>query len=1356
MRTARFLLAILLFAAAAHAQRGTGESHIASAMTSGADPGVLADNVRLGPTLRGSLGRETDSRKIYDALLERVSGRSLQLRVLSAAEASRHAALVGGSDPLILLEAGDVALLMQYAPKGRNVTFVEQLRGPAPRAAIVPPKAQAPTPPAPALAPLAVQKPKPAITPEAGCESCHTATDQPTMHRNPAVVISCTDCHGGDASVKRPEGAEYKGARAADYLEALSRAHVQPRLPREWGWPSAANPERSYTLLNRERPEYVRFVNPGDYRVARETCGNCHMPIVQAAERSLMATGVMLWNGAAYNNGLLPFKRGVLGESHSREGRGITLRNPVAPDADALIKRGVLAELYPLPAWETVPPADVFRVFERGGRVISSLFPEVGVPNPTGRLQTLDEPGRPDFRQSNRGPGTGARIAVPLINITKTRLNDPMMWFLGTNEHPGDYRSSGCTSCHVVYANDREPAHSGPYAVHGHEGRSASADPTIAKNRSGHPIKHELTRAIPSAQCMVCHMHQPNIFVNSFYGTTMWDYESDAPAMWPEKQRFPNAAERREINDRNPEGAAAIGKWGDPNFLKDVWTLNPTLKDTQFSDYHGHGWNFRAIFKRDRRGTLLDAEDRPVADDDPAKFKKAVHLKSIHLEKGMHCVDCHFARDAHGTGELHREVAAAIEIECRDCHGTAERYPTLRTTGPASPAGGTDLGLARTPDGRRRFEWRGNALYQRSMVTPGLEWRMSLVKDSVDPKHAEYNAKSARAKLVARGSYDNYAQTASTAVPAGQRAHRDEEMTCYSCHSSWSTSCSGCHLPIEANWKTQRLHYEGGETRNYATYNPQVARDDVYQLGRHGTVKQNRIAPIRSSSALVLSSTNANRERIYIQQPPTAASGYSSQAFAPHYPHTERKRETKGCNDCHLSAANDNNAILAQLLLHGTGFVNFIGFNAWLGEERHVEAVQVTEWDEPQAVIGSYLHRYAYPAWYAAHEKRGRRLVEAHDRATRGPASCLQLRGEYLHVAEGAGGYRVYDVASIANKGISQRIITAPFSSRGHNTHVASPEATCVALPTNQPIAPFKNTGELMRGENEEQPFHPIYSYAAVTDAREGLILVDVDTLQDGEPRNNFLKRALTWDGGGLLRGARHVTLGGHYAYIAADEGVFVVDLSEPLKPRMAATLPLRGARASALQFRYLFIVDASGLRVADVTVPERARLVPGAELAFAGAHRISVARTYAYVAAGAQGLAIIDVENPERPRLHTLYDAGGTLNDVRDVAIGSTNASLFAYVADGRNGLKVIQLTAPDTQPKFYGFSPEPKPQLIAWKPTRSPAVALSRGLERDRGVDETGHQVAVFGRVGSRPFNLQEQRRLYLKPDLTPWTAR
>src|SRR6202000_949706 len=132
-------------------------------------------------------------------------------------------------------------------------------------------------------------------------------------------------------------------------------------------------------------------------------------------------------------------------------------------------------------------------------------------------------------------------------------------------------------------------------------------------------------------------------------------------------------------------------------------------------------------------------------------------------------------------------------------------------------------------------------------------------------------------------------------------------------------------------------------------------------------------APIRSSWALFLSSTNINREHIYVQQPPIAASGFSSQAFAPHFPHTVRTTETKTCTDCHLSAANDNNAIMAQLMLLGTNFVNFVGLNAWTGLEGGIEAVRVTEWNEPQAVFGSYLQKYAYPDYYKAHVERNHR-----------------------------------------------------------------------------------------------------------------------------------------------------------------------------------------------------------------------------------------------------------------------------------------------------------------------------------------------------------------------------------------------
>jgi hypothetical protein len=519
----------------------------------------------------------------------------------------------------------------------------------------------------------------------AGCLSCHVRTDAPTMHATAAVQLGCTDCHGGDAVSKNAWGKPELGYDAAYNKAAMARAHVLPKYPESWHYPSSANPKRSYTLLNKEAPEFVRFVNPGDYRVARESCGGCHMPVIEAAERSLMASGAMLFGGAAYNNGIVPFKNYMFGEAYTTHGEPAKIVTPGAPPgtlSDAQKNRGALAALYPLPRWNVIPPGDVFRVFERGGRNVSSQFAEIGLPNPNGIIQRLEEPGRPDLKQSNRGPATGLRVAIPVLNIHKTRLNDPYTWFMGTNDQPGDYRHSGCTSCHVIYANDREPRHSLIYASLGRDGQTITVDPTIAGKmakpghddehggghapkpsehgalktghetehgddhgaehpaakpepvkESGHPLQHVFTRAIPTAQCMNCHMHQPNIFLNSFLGYTMWDYESDAPKMWPEKQKYPTMAEMRAINDRNPEGAAPRGNWGDIDFLRNVYDVNETAKDTQFADYHGHGWNFRGIFKRDREGNLLDGQGNMatwgtdkahiVDPNDPEKWRKA-------------------------------------------------------------------------------------------------------------------------------------------------------------------------------------------------------------------------------------------------------------------------------------------------------------------------------------------------------------------------------------------------------------------------------------------------------------------------------------------------------------------------------------------------------------------------------------------------------------------------------------------------------------------------------------------------------------------------------------------------------------
>ena len=143
----------------------------------------------------------------------------------------------------------------------------------------------------------------------------------------------------------------------------------------------------------------------------------------------------------------------------------------------------------------------------------------------------------------------------------------------------------------------------------------------------------------------------------------------------------------------------------------------------------------------------------------------------------------------------------------------------------------------------------------------------------------------------------------------------------------------------------------------------------------------------------------------------------------------------------------------------------------------------------------------------------------------------------------------------------------------------------------------------------------------------------------------------------------------------------------------------------------------------------------------------VYVARTYAYVAAGKQGIAIVDVEKPEEPKLDQIFTADGKLTDARDIKIGMVDASAFAFVADGRNGLRVLQILSPEDSQNSYGFSPRPTPKLIATYRTRGLPSSISKGTDRDRAIDESGNQISVFGRRGARPFTRDEASRLYLR---------
>jgi hypothetical protein len=927
-------------------------------------------------------------------------------------------------------------------------------------------------------APQAVRQKK--INPQsAGCLTCHTGTESMHADGDESVGVGCADCHGGNPAE----------------MQDKKKAHVQPRNP-EW-FKATANPQRLNALWLKESAEFVRFINPGDFRAADLSCGKCHEREVAWNKKSMMTHGGMLWGAALYNNGAYPYKDTHFGESYSVDGKPqIVLTNP-APTAEETLMKGILPYLTPLPRWEITQPGNVLRVFERGGEL-------KGLPSDIGSPFVFELPGKPEVKLSDRGFGTRLRTDPVFLGLQKTRLLDPLLSLPGTNDNPGDYRMSGCTACHVVYANDRDPKHSGPYAKFGNLGQTQTADPTIPKNESGHPIKHQMTNGIPSSQCMVCHIHPGGNMVTSYYGMTWWDNETDGDLMYPDKQPDLSSEQKDKIQTRNPEGSALRGKWGqDFNFLVNIWNdINPKAKRTQFGDFHGHGWVFRNVYKTNRKGEMLNARGGKIAPDDPDKFKKAVHLEDVHQKFGMHCADCHVGSDVHGNGNLYNEGRAAIQIDCIDCHGTVTAPATLTASGPAAgtarfkgkvitvtkdltkirtrnergrsvamfqrinadaarPVIGDDSKPELGQDGKpREVRLRAGDIVQNSLVVPGKWWRVVQTIDTAQQtrtikvgdqdqqyRSRDYNDASAFAKTVQKDGKT----WADGTVAESKLAHANSNMTCYACHTSWTTSCFGCHLPMKANQQKPMLHNEAQDNlRNYTQYNFQTLRDDIYMLGKDGTVTGHRVAPTRSTCAVLVGSQNQNREWLYSQQQTISSEGYSGHAFSTFVPHTVSTSETKTCVDCHVAKTGDNNALMAQLLMQGTNFVNFIGRFAWVAAGRHgIHAIAVTERDEPQAVIGSSLHRLAYPEEFNKHSKSGDLLKEGYEHTTNNEALGIQVRGEYAYVANGKGGLRVYDIANIDNKGFSERITTAPVSPLGQRFYVDTKYATGVASPSN-------------------------------------------------------------------------------------------------------------------------------------------------------------------------------------------------------------------------------------------------------------------------------------------------------------------
>ena len=575
-----------------------------------------------------------------------------------------------------------------------------------------------------------------------------------------AANLTCSACHGGN-----PDGESKDESHVPPPPEIGDRANLIADTKAYFNRLTLTGIDRfpDYTVNGTTHTslEYLQFINPGDLRVTQvgQSCGQCHGVHSDLVSQSLLATSAGILSGAKY---------------------AIGAQNEVA--ANQNLYQDTAADFGFRPMVDPTFSFDPNAVGEVGELV---EFPVYSIRNQTAPDQIFNN----DLYDATLLPGhlnaDGTVVSgSPLANLFHEQIaftcGDCHLGSAGANNRYGDFRSSGCTACHMRKSLD---------------GRSRSGDPNIVLNEpldpddidepeTSHLDRHlirsvaqtlpsgELVTGIDDYACAGCHQGS-NRTVMQYWGIRL-DQNEDVRR----GRQYP----------ANPD-----------SFLRT--TGDARLFDPLVGNHTFNG--------RDRDQYLLEEDyDADGRDDTPP---------DVHYEAGLGCIDCHGSYDLHGgntatgDGAIASRMEHGVAIRCESCHGAANAYAATMS-GTAYDGTNADLGMDAEGNPLAHVIRSGTGQYYLFSKLTGQAHYIKQTLDTVvdsggnDPRDGSPLYSSLAS--YAMGRDDNQATTGigpqQTGNPHAGFSHMDS-MSCASCHASWTNNCIGCHLEGEYNGGTNNF-----------------------------------------------------------------------------------------------------------------------------------------------------------------------------------------------------------------------------------------------------------------------------------------------------------------------------------------------------------------------------------------------------------------------------------------------------------------------------------------------------------------------------------------------------------------------
>ena len=349
----------------------------------------------------------------------------------------------------------------------------------------------------------------------------------------------------------------------------------------------------TYTAL-----DYLQFINPGDLRVVTQarSCGKCHGNHVEAVSKSLLATEAGILSGSVYSIGA-ENKLSITDFEDTASDMGFRAVTDSSFDSTQF---GAVMELLEFPVYS-----------------VRNDFS--GIHN----NPAYDSDQLPFHVNTDGSVVSDSPLAHLMHEQFAFTCGDCHLGSAGANNRYGDYRSSGCTSCHM------------PYSL---SGRSTSKDPNVNKLEPYDPddiddpeLSHvkahrivSVRKTLPSGEqqegiddyaCAGCHQGS-NRTVMQYWGIRL-DQNQDVRR----RVQYP-------ANPFSYRSTSGDTRLFDPDLP--IYDRNGVFIRNGNREFNGRNRNQYLLFE--------DYDDDGRDDTPP----------DVHYEAGMGCIDCHGSYDLHG------------------------------------------------------------------------------------------------------------------------------------------------------------------------------------------------------------------------------------------------------------------------------------------------------------------------------------------------------------------------------------------------------------------------------------------------------------------------------------------------------------------------------------------------------------------------------------------------------------------------------------------------------------------------------------------------------------------------------------